>query len=312
MPLTHHPNGVSSFGIPVLGAGPLPPFRGNYWFVDETNGSDGNTGGADAPFKTLAQAQLAAVANNNDVVFLTGTAHVTATVAWAKDWVHLIGLAAPGNNKRARISQTGSTVFTPLVNVTGQGCMFANLATFHGFGNASAQICWTDAGGRNFYGNVQFLGMGNATAAAQTGGRSLLISGSTGENVFEDCVIGLDTVVRSAANASLEFTGGSPRNVFRNCVFQADASAATALHLTIGVGGIDRYALFDRCTFLNSIDSGGTAMTVGAVVNAAAGGSVLLQDCSSLGATVFATAGPIYVTGAVPTGNTTGLAVAAT
>ena len=39
MTMTHHPNGVSSFGIPVIGAGPILPFRGNYWFVDPTNGA---------------------------------------------------------------------------------------------------------------------------------------------------------------------------------------------------------------------------------------------------------------------------------
>lgn len=308
---------VFSMGsIPTFGPGGAltQTFTGNYYWVNESDpmASDGNPGTVEQPFKTLAAAQNAATANNNDVVFLIGTAHVSATVAWAKDWVHLIGVSAPGNNPRSRISQTGTTLFTPLVNVTAQGCLFANLSSFHGFANASAQVCWLDAGGRNYYSGVQFFGMGNATAAAQAGSRSLMISGATGENIFDGCTIGLDTITRSTSNASLELTGNSPRNEFRDCVLQAMTSSSGALHFTVGSGGIDRYLLFKRCTFLNAINSTGVAMSVAATVNASAGGSVLLQECASVGATVYATTGPIYVQGSVPTGNTSGLAVAAT
>lgn len=304
---------VDQFGGPIYGVAGIPPFTGNYFWVDEANGSDGNTGGPQDPFATLSQAHSMCTANNDDVVFLVGTVHTTATIAWSKNKTHLIGLCAPSQNNRARISQTGSTVFTPLVNVTAEGCIFRDLATFHGFANASTQICWTAAGGRNSYQNVEFFGGGDATAAAQAGMRSLLVSGSTGENVFTGCTIGLDTVVRATAvNASLEFTGGSPRNKFVDCVFQADVSLAGDLHCTIGSGGIDRWALFKNCTFLNAINSGGTAMTVAFIVNASAGGSVILQDPTSVGATVFATTGPIYVNGTSPVGTTSGLAVAAT
>jgi hypothetical protein len=41
---TNYPNGVTSFGIPVMGGGGIPATFGNVWFVDPTNGSDGNTG----------------------------------------------------------------------------------------------------------------------------------------------------------------------------------------------------------------------------------------------------------------------------
>lgn len=301
-------------GIPTFGPGGALAqcFTGNYWWVDETLGADGNPGNTPGqPFATLDRAQEVATANQNDVVFFIGTQHRTTTMVWAKNWVHLIGLAAPGNNPRARISGSGTTVFTPMVSVTAQGCIFANFSTFYGYADASAQICWTDSGGRNSYNGVQFLGMGNATAAAQAGARHLLLSGSTGENVFRGCTIGLDTITRSAANASLELTGGSPRNEFHDCVFRAMTSSAAALHLLIGSGGIDRYLLLKDCTFFNAINSTGAAMTVAATVNASAGGTVLLNNPSSVGATKYASTGPIYVTGPVPTGATTGLALAA-
>lgn len=283
-------------------------------FVNEATGNDTTgDGSAAAPFATLTAALAAAVANQGDVIYLMGTLHVSATLTWAKNGVSLVGLNPPSGNNRSRISQTGSSVFSPLVDVTAQGCAFINLATFHGFADASTQICWKDEGGRNYYNNVDFLGMGNATAAAQAGSRSLLVTGNTGENIFDGCVIGLDTIVRgTAVNASLELAGGSPRNKFLNCVFQADVSLAGALHCVIGSGGIDRYALFKGCTFINAVDAGATAMSVAFTVNASAGGSVILQECTSVGATVYATTGPIYVMGSVPTATTSGLAVHAT
>lgn len=285
---------------------------GNSWFVNETTGVDTNPGNAQSPFKTLAAAQAAAVANNNDVVYLSGSVHLTATLNWDKAGVSLVGLSAPSDNDRSRISITGSTVFTPLVNVTAQGCSFVNLGTFHGFADASAQICWNEAGGRNFYSNVQFLGGGNATAAAQAGMRSLTITGG-GENLFVGCTIGLDTVVRATnANASLEFLSGTTRNTFRQCIFQSLVTDVSDVHVTVGSGGMDRYALFQGCTFINAIESTGSVMSAAITANASAGGAIILQGCLSLGATAIATTGPVYIDGSAQGATTTGIAINAT
>ena len=232
---------------------------------------------------------------------------------FGKDNVTYIGLNAPSQNSRARLSQIGSAVFSPLVSVTAQGCRFETLATFHGFANASTQICWSDSGGRNYYKNCQLLGMGNLTAAAQAGGRSLVINGSNGENLFEDCSIGLDTILRATGNnASLEIRGGSPRNLFRRCTFQANCSNAADVHVLIDSGGIDRYASFEGCKFINFTDGGGTTLTAALSVHASAGGVVMLDPtCMSVGATKLSADGPVYVGGAVPTGATSGLGVLA-
>lgn len=288
------------------------PTEGNRWFVDESTGLDTNNGTAAKPFATLTKALSVAVPNNNDIVYLTGTVHVSATLAWNVAGVSLIGLTAPSDNDRARISQTGSTVFTPLVNVTAEGCTFMNVASFHGFASATTQICWAEAGGRNYYKNVQFLGMGNATAAAQAGSRSLTITGD-GENLFENCTIGLDTVARAtSANASLEFLAAVPRNTFRSCIFQMQTTLATDVHVTVGSGGMDRYALFDNCSFINVVDSTSTTINAAITANASAGGSIIVQGGSSLGATAIATTGPVYVTGASPAATTSSIAIKAT
>lgn len=285
---------------------------GNSWYVDEATGLDTNNGSINAPFASLTAAQAAAVADNGDVVYLIGTVHVAATVAWAKNGVSLVGIMAPSDNDRARISQTGSAVFSPLVSVTGQGCRIENIATFHGFNNASAQVCWAEAGGRSYYKGVDFIGMGDLTAAAQAGGRSLTVAGA-GENVFDDCTIGLDTVLRATGtNASLEFLAGTPRNVFNRTLFQMLTSNAADVHITAGAGGLDRFATFNDPVFMNAVESGSTTINAAVTADAAAGGAIVLNRPCSLGATALATTGPVYVVGSTPVATTSGIAIKAT
>ena len=72
MALTNFPNGITSFGVPVLGTIGGLPFTGNYYFVDPVNGADGNEGSVELPLKTLYGALAKCTAGNNDVVILVG------------------------------------------------------------------------------------------------------------------------------------------------------------------------------------------------------------------------------------------------
>jgi len=268
---------------------------GNSWFVNAATGSDSNDGSAQTPFATLAAAISAAAADNGDTIYLQGTVHLTATLNWNKNNVNLVGVNAPSNNGRARISSTGATAFSPLVNVTGQGCAFVGIGTFHGgfTGATGSQVCWAEAGGRNYYSNVQFLGGGDATTAALAGMRSLTIGGS-GENLFEECTIGLDTIVRAtAANASLEVISGSPRNVLRRCLFQSECTDVSDVHVLIQANGMDRYLLLDGCTFHEF----GTGINA-AISNAGgspSGNVIVTPSCISVGATAISASGNVYV-----------------
>ena len=122
---------------------------GNQWFVNEATGSDSNPGDAALPFYSLDAAIAAAVPNNGDIVWLTGTSHRTSTLNWNKDGVSLISMEAPSNNGRGRISSKGTTPFSPLVSVSGQGCSFIGIGTFHGgfTGATGSQVCWASTGG---------------------------------------------------------------------------------------------------------------------------------------------------------------------
>jgi len=86
--------------------------------------------------------------------------------------------------------------------------------------------------------------------------------------------------------------------------------------LGTGAGCMDRFQIFDRCQFVNNVESSSTTMTVFAsVTNAAPGGGMFFQDCALLGITDFGdTLGLTvsYVEGGTPTAATTGIAVTPT
>ena len=298
---------------------------GTVYYADAANGSDSNDGlSAENAFQTLSAAYNATTSGNNDVVVIvgngqaSGSQRLSATFTWAKDATHLVGVCSPVlYSQRARIAPTaGATAFANFFVISGDGCIFENIQWFHGFTTGTtSQICVNISGERNYFRNCHFAGMGDQESADNSGSRSLKIgSGGTGENVFDSCVIGLDTVTRGAANASIEFAGATPRNVFRNCIlpFQADAATPLAI-LTSGSGSMDRHQVFDRCVFVNNISSTSTTLTAATTLAASSGGLIFLKDCSAVGITDWfsdaTTAGQMRIDGAAPTAATSGLAV---
>ena len=74
---TNFPNGITSFGVPVIGSGapgiPMTNANGNYWFVSSTLGNNGNPGSFPSPFATLAYAlQNPNLATNDTIVVMEG------------------------------------------------------------------------------------------------------------------------------------------------------------------------------------------------------------------------------------------------
>jgi hypothetical protein len=69
MGMTAYPNGISSFGVPVMGSG-IPTANGPYYFVG-AGGAAGNTGTTQArPFGTLQRAVNAAVGSYGAVIIV--------------------------------------------------------------------------------------------------------------------------------------------------------------------------------------------------------------------------------------------------
>lgn len=305
---------------------------GKIFYLDAANGNDNNNGqvptinaqpGGQGAVQSLAAGYALLTAGQNDVLVLIGngtttaTARLTSLFTWNKNAAHLIGIAAPSQfSQRARIAPTTTVAaFKKMFQLSSNGCYFANVELFNGFATGTtAQINLDITGTRNVFRNCQISGMGDTTSAGDAGSRSLVLE--AGENFFQHCVLGLDTIVRTALNATVELKGGGPRNVFEDCTFPALAStAASSLAVIVAAASaIDRMTIFKRCLFYNAAAfSGGAAATGVMKLLAAAGGALLLQDCTEYGYTDWgydaASKLQILVSGPVPTSSTSGIAV---
>lgn len=289
--------------LTVLSGGSIiPRYNYKHYFADYGNGGEPGVGEGtlESPWKSISGAHAKLTADKDEVLNLLGGASPTtyafresAKLTWSTNLAHLVAPNIAGLvSQRVSIRPlSGATVFSPFVDVTAQGCIFAGLHLFGGFANNSAQIGWQDSGQRNVYIGCHFTGMGAQLAADHDGSRDLKLSGSGGEHLFYDCTFGLDTVDRAGGNAVLEIAGGNTRNIFRNCRFIMRADDTDPVFVLIGAGGIDRWVSFENCFFINTgTFTGGSTIAQALNVNAAAGGAVLLDPaCRFAGITALET-----------------------
>ena len=322
MGVTPFPNGITSYGIPVFGGGVMS--QGQAWFVKPRTGNNANNGkSSDKAFKTLDKAQTMAVANRNDVVYLFAesntaadtTDYQSATLAWAKDLVHLVGVGAPVNvSNRARVAflstyDTASNLFT----LSASGCIISNISLFAGVAGTLPTGCMNVTGSRNFVSNCHIAGIGHANNDINSA-YSLQISAGQ-ENLFSHCTIGVDTIARgTGANSELRLVSAATRNKFENCDFTTYAEAAGHQFLIVGASGLDRYTKFENCNFINMPTgiASGTTMTEAFDVGATPGGLLLLKNCTMVGCDDWEAnveSAITFIDGGAPTNNTSGLAV---
>jgi len=127
MSLTNFPNGISSFGVPVMGGGGFPITTGNYYFVSSVLGSDDNDGLKATPLATLEKALARCTADNMDVVVLmpghaenvAGAAGISADVAG----VTVFGIGNGSLRPKFTFTATASTFVISAAN-----CTFNNIA----------------------------------------------------------------------------------------------------------------------------------------------------------------------------------------
>ena len=268
---------------------------GSIFYVDPANGANTNSGRSINSAKaTLAAALALCTAGKNDTVFLigngasSGSARPTETLVWSKNATNLIGITAPTSiAQRARISTPAgqATNINPLIQVTADGCTFKNFSLFQGVGQAAtAEQLWEDQGERNYYENIHFGGMGHANGAGQAASYCVSLNGG-GEHRFKQCTFGLDTIVRSAANATLLVRSASARNVFEDCRFLSAGSAGTPHFVDVNAANsLGRFLHFRNCAFMNSlnISPGATAMDDVVDTHANQNGYVLMDQCLSV------------------------------
>lgn len=300
---------------------------GGKLFYVAPDGDDALSGtDMDNPLKTLSAAYSLLRSGKNDaIVIMTNntsglddtaascTVRLDAAFSWNKPATHLVGLnpsfADIFISPRARLAPTSTTTafanfFTIPAGVS--GCLFRGIQWFHDFGtDTTSQVAVTVTSSRNVFQRCHIAGGANDDA----GNRSLLITTSTGnkgENLFEDCTIGVDTFDRAQASGVIGFAGtGSARNWFRRCVVLSRATGANPRMILAGANSIDRFVMFEDCKFINH----GTALTSLMTINATQQGIVILENSTRYNCGNFGDTANTLVTGAV-TVNTTGLGTA--
>lgn len=204
MAITNFPNGISSFGMPVLpGAGVIPPTTGSVFFVYSGTGNNLNDGKTPAsPLATITKAISLCTANAGDLIIcmpghaesISGAAAIAVNVAG----ISIIGLGNKNLRPAITLHTTATTIAISAANVT-----LYNLQI----------LTDVDAVVKCF----------NITAAG--------------------CTLDTIDFVETAACAALQFVLTSTAAddlTIQNCTWEQTATAATALQQWIVLNGADR------------------------------------------------------------------------
>ena len=268
--------------LTIIGV-PLAKYSQVY-VVDPVNGSDSADGLSPATALASVEAAYAkCVADQHDtVVMVSGDTadNPTAAITWSKDYTHLIGLSSDlaGVGQRCRIVGTAALDLTPVITFSGNGCIVRNIQFYNGKDADTDSGCVVVSGSRCHVKNVFVAGMAHATPAARAGSYSLKVTGA--ENLFEDCAVGLDTVLRAAANTELWLSTGSARNTFRHCRFFSYSE--TAAKMLVKIDDMDRWVEFDDCVFHNFSVNWAASLTNAFNVSAASTHQVILRGRNQL------------------------------
>lgn len=135
MPLTPFPNGVSSFGVPLLGGNTVPTTTGKYLFVSSTaaNRSDGNNGtSTQYPLATIDAAIGLCTANAGDTIIVmpghTETITAAGGIACDVAGITIVGLGEGAS----RPTITLGTATTASVLITAASTKIQNIVFVSG------------------------------------------------------------------------------------------------------------------------------------------------------------------------------------
>jgi hypothetical protein len=305
---TNFKNGLLVDGVPVG----VPPIAGQYFNVcpgsntivgyggKQIQGSSGNDGlSLLTAMDSINTAYNACTDGAGDGIILwsfgTSTAmtssYLTAALAWAKSGITVVGIAAPSAwSSRARVTNASTVTTLPqIITVSGNNNIFSNVQ-FANFGSdATALGGMIVTGQRNYFKDCHIVGAGNNTPAQAAGAYSLYLNGAQ-ENVFEGCVIGIDTVTASGNNANgvIQLGSGVERNWFKRCIVQssyANSSTNGAVKWMGAGDAITRNVYFQDSIFSNYVAGDITSSPPGYVVVGTApnNGVLVMMNCGFAG-----------------------------
>ena len=266
MGLTNFPNGISSFGMPVIGMGEETMTTGNVFFVDSgsAHASDGGPATSpDTPAATIDACIAKCTANNGDIIFvMPGHAENIAATDIAMDvagvWVRGLGWGA--DRPTLTFTATGSTIAmsaasTRISNilcvpgiaavaaaftVTAADCIIENSETREAaVYEFTSLISATAAATRMIVRNNRLLSL-NATGATA----GIMVTGCDGIQIYGNEVSGhfadgcaMDNVTAGSVDEVL-------LAVIRNNIFRNFADTALVIDMDDNATGILAYNLY--------------------------------------------------------------------
>ena len=324
MGITNFPNGVASYGVPLTGDG-IPATPGTVIWVNYGTGDDGRSlksQSAQRPLKTVAKAYSLATTNKDDVICLTGSSsHVISEMLdVSKNRVHFIGVdGTPGRlyGQNAKLSMGVTTAATDLgvMKNTGVRNSFQNIKFTSANTRAESIYSVVEGGEYALYLNCEFY---KETDLDVTGAAELVMNGDSAQVI--GCTIGslVNAISGAIVRANVLLTKGLAGSgkvardvLFQNCLFWKKAgNVANRFVYGANADDVERMLLIKNCLFFSQkLSTAAPAQCVAFGAEQTAG-YVLIDNCSSIGNTKLSTTTGIYITGAVPTYATSGIAVA--
>jgi len=309
-------------GMPMMGG--LPSGLTKVYFVDYGNGSDGvgeKSNSVDRPFKTIDKALGLITTNKNEGIALMGSSTHTLTemLTVSKSRTHIFGYdpggRSFGQNAKVSLGVTGVATNIATILNTGTRNSFSNIKVINSDTVAQGLYAFAEGGEYTVFDSVEFYKDSLLTTAAAG---EVLCNGDSAQ--FYNCTFGDLVNARGGsskprANVILTretITGKVARDCeFHDCKFlQKALHADTNFVYGSGTTDVERRLLMVNPIFWNCVLASATiadGITFGGAVTT---GDVLLVNPTGINVTAFAEASQnVYVTGAVPTAATTGIAV---
>jgi len=295
---TNFPNGITSFGVPVMG-GSLPNTFGTYFFVNYATGSDGNDGlSLEAPKKTIAAALALCTTNKDDVIVLdTTSGHaLSAMLDISINRVHFVGdVYGRRYGSRARITMGVTTAATDVFAVknTGVGNTFTGIKFDSGNTLTQAVATVGEGGEYAVYRNCEFYNSGKQASDTHA---EMVLNGDSAQ--FYGCTFGsLATAVsgdkiRPAVllTKATVAAGKVSRDVlFDDCRFWKKAGGTTTAFIKGAATDVERVMEFHDCQFIANVLGSVPAVAID-VANLTVGQIILTGDTAAFECTKIATA----------------------
>jgi hypothetical protein len=248
--ITNFPQGVSSYGVPMVGAGTIPASMGKYYFVNSRTGSNGNNGlTITNPFATLAYAVSVAPAYSTIVVGEGHTESITAAagIDFNRTNITVVGLGTGG----ARPTLTWSTATTADMDIDAANISISNFnLDFTGIDAVAAAI---DVNATDFT-----LANCNATTtitAAQCTVPVLADANASRMRILNNTFFGSTT---TGTTCSIQWVGGSEQQIRNNVFIGAYTTTLGALNNLSSTSGRQ---VIDSNYIINATASSTVAMT---------------------------------------------------